>query len=199
MGSLIKNNKYKEGFTLIEVMVVIAIIGFMSSILMAGLTATRAKARDTQRIAELKNIEKALNLYSVSNNGMVPVSVYHSWIDTTPTRLLNFTAFTSATLCTAGGGPDNAVQGLFNTLKTAKTLSSIPNRDPMASKGYCYLYITDATGRYAVLATALEGKKNADGYQTLVGVTFGNADQDWLNINMTTGKTDMSRTPLLAP
>lgn len=181
-------DKNKKGFTLIEVMVVIAIIGFMSSVIMAGLTATRAKARDTQRIAELRNIEKALNLYSVSNNGVVPVATtYRSWRGAT-----GFSAFTSSTICTTGNAADNSIQLVFTSLISAKTLASKPAKDPMASKGYCYLYITDATGRYAVLATALEGKKNVDGTQSVAGITFGNADQDWLNINMTSGKTSLA-------
>jgi prepilin-type N-terminal cleavage/methylation domain-containing protein len=188
----IKNNK--KGFTLIELMVVIAIIGFMSSVILASLTATRVKARDTQRISELRNIEKALHLYAMNNNGFFPTSSYRSWIDVAKTP--NFVGQSSATICGAG---NLAVQSMYDSLISSKALPSKPKTDPMASKGYCYLYISDATGRYAVLATALEGKKNIDQTQSVAGVTFGSIEQDWVNINLSTGKNILTTSPMYAP
>lgn len=56
-------NTKQKGFTLIELLVVIAIISILSSVVLATLNDTRAKARDTQRIAELGSIRTALELY----------------------------------------------------------------------------------------------------------------------------------------
>ena len=56
-------NKSKRGFTLIELLVVIAIIGLLSSIVLASLNSARVKARDAQRIASLKQVQLALELY----------------------------------------------------------------------------------------------------------------------------------------
>jgi len=57
-----------RGFTLIELIVVIAIIGFLASIVFAALTDARLDARDKGRIDELKQLEKALNLYANDHN-----------------------------------------------------------------------------------------------------------------------------------
>lgn len=63
----------KSGFTLIELLVVIAIIGVLASIVLASLTSARAKARDSKRVADLRSMEKALNLY-YSINGRYPLA-----------------------------------------------------------------------------------------------------------------------------
>ncbi len=53
----------KTGFTLIELLVVISIIGLLSSVVLASLNTSRAKARDSKRIAQLKQVQTALELY----------------------------------------------------------------------------------------------------------------------------------------
>jgi|SRR5665213_1054087 len=56
--------KQKEkGFTLIELLVVIAIIGLLASIILASLNTARVKGRDAKRIADLHDIQGALELY----------------------------------------------------------------------------------------------------------------------------------------
>lgn len=52
-----------NGFTLLELLVVIAIIGLLATTVNATLQSAREKARDTKRIADFKQIQKALQLY----------------------------------------------------------------------------------------------------------------------------------------
>ena len=61
----------KRGFTLIELLVVIAIIGLLSSVVLASLNGARAKARDAQRISDIRQINTAVQLY-ISATGHAP-------------------------------------------------------------------------------------------------------------------------------
>jgi len=57
----------RKGFTLIELLVVIAIIGILASVVLASLNTARRKSRDARRIADLKQIQLALELFFDSN------------------------------------------------------------------------------------------------------------------------------------
>ena len=61
----------KKGFTLVEVLVVIFIIGLLSSIVLVGLGTFRARGRDTRRIADLRSVQTVLELY-YAKNGQYP-------------------------------------------------------------------------------------------------------------------------------
>ncbi len=61
----------QKGFTLIEMLVVVAIIGILSSVILVGLTGTRKQGRDTRRIADLRQVQTGLELY-FNKNGAFP-------------------------------------------------------------------------------------------------------------------------------
>ncbi len=60
--------KAKQGFTLIELLVVIAIIGLLSTLSIVALNQARARSRDARRIADIKQIQTALEMYYNDNN-----------------------------------------------------------------------------------------------------------------------------------
>ncbi|MBT9171369.1 MAG: Type II secretion system protein G [Actinobacteria bacterium] len=64
----------KKGFTLIEILVVVAIVGLLSSVVLVGLGPFRARGRDARRIADLRQTQNALELYFV-RNGLYPNSI----------------------------------------------------------------------------------------------------------------------------
>ncbi len=80
----------RRAFTLIELLVVIAIIGLLSTIAVVSLTGTRAKARDTKRLADLKQIQSAVEFYMIDNN-VYPSSlgVASAYIPNIPTDPIN--------------------------------------------------------------------------------------------------------------
>ena len=59
--------KNAKGFTFIELMVVVAIVGTLSSIAVPNFLSYKVKARDTVVKADLKNAMKFLDLYFIEN------------------------------------------------------------------------------------------------------------------------------------
>jgi general secretion pathway protein G len=60
--------KRDRGFTLIELLIVIAIVGVLSALLMANFIGVRQRARDSQRKADVRQIQSALELYRSDNS-----------------------------------------------------------------------------------------------------------------------------------
>lgn len=58
----------KKAFTLIELLVVIAIIGSLSALLLPNFMSARERSRDAQRKSDLKQIQKAFELYRQDQN-----------------------------------------------------------------------------------------------------------------------------------
>jgi prepilin-type N-terminal cleavage/methylation domain-containing protein len=60
--------KTKLGFTLIELLVVISIIGILAAVIFANVGEGGAQARDTERQADLRNLQSALELYKTRHD-----------------------------------------------------------------------------------------------------------------------------------
>lgn len=63
----------KKGFTLIELLVVIAIIGLLSTIAVVALNNARMRSRDARRLADVRQIQTALELYQ-DDQGLYPAA-----------------------------------------------------------------------------------------------------------------------------
>lgn len=64
----------KSAFTLIEILLVVAIIGILASMITGSFLSSLRKGRDTKRKADLGSIQKSLELY-YEDNGEYPDSL----------------------------------------------------------------------------------------------------------------------------
>ena len=62
MINLFTKSSKSKGFTLIELLVVVSIIGLLASIVVVSLGGSRTQSRDAKRLADLKQIQNALEL-----------------------------------------------------------------------------------------------------------------------------------------
>lgn len=58
----------RRGFTIIELLVVMAIIAMLASIIFVAMSSIQAKSRDTRRMEDMRELQKALGLYYVGTN-----------------------------------------------------------------------------------------------------------------------------------
>ena len=67
-----QNIKSKEGFTIIEVVLVLAIAGLIFLMVFIALPALQRSQRDTQRRDDMARVATAVSQYQANNNGNIP-------------------------------------------------------------------------------------------------------------------------------
>ncbi|MFA6546457.1 MAG: prepilin-type N-terminal cleavage/methylation domain-containing protein [Limisphaerales bacterium] len=89
---------HKSGFTLVEIMIVVAIIGLLAAIAIPNFVKSRASAQKNACIGNLKQIDGAMNQWAVENKKSATDT--YSLSDTT---LLAFIKGSNLPACPGGG------------------------------------------------------------------------------------------------
>jgi type II secretion system protein G len=128
----------KIGFTLVELLVVVAIIGLLTGVVVISITNVKAKARDAQRVSDINTINTALNMY---HNDFNAYPIYDGYITTT--------------------------DALSTALRNAGALSSVP-KDPLNYGNYRYYYQSVNGGdfylQYYLETNSIQGKSQGLNY-----------------------------------
>jgi len=73
---------FKKGFTLIEVLVVISILGILAGLSLTSYTGAQKQARDSQRKSDLNQYRNALEVYAGANSLKYPSYTTRTAADT---------------------------------------------------------------------------------------------------------------------
>jgi len=135
MDRTARRRRLEEGFTLIEIMVVILILGLLATIVVQSLRGATDKAKRTKAQADISEIKTALDRYYLDNG-------YY------PTTDQGLPALVSAP--TGGRQPANYEQGGY--------IERVPN-DPWGSP---YFYQSDGNS-YVLKSYGADGKSGGSG------------------------------------
>ena len=120
----------KSGFTIVELLIVIVIVGILSTLVIITYNSIQARTRDSARIHSIKSLQKAVEAYYIEN-GQYPLSANGSgnWAGHCP----NF------------GNYDTYIIGI------SSYLSRLPTDPKYDASWNCYLYRSNGTD-YMILA-----------------------------------------------
>lgn len=123
--------KQQGGFTLIEMVIVIAVVGILMGLAFNGIRGVQSAARDTKRVADLRSVQSYLELY-FNKCGHYP----------------------GDNACNTGTpGNWGTLVGVLEA--TVANPGDIPN-DPQASSGKVYTYDSDAQNTEYVISATME-------------------------------------------
>ncbi len=145
--------KQHRGFTLIEILIVVAIIAILASVVLVGLGPTQQQGRDARRISDLREVQNALELY-YNKYGTYPSDT--SWAtlvtdltssstaigvtqvpnDPTPSKTYYFESFTGGSSYVIGAVLESANSSVFTGYSPPSI--GVPNGMTDCSKpNYC--------------------------------------------------------------
>ncbi len=132
----------QKGFTLVELLVTVGIIGILATITVASLSGTRSRARDAQRLSDVKQIAAALDAEFSANPGGDEEGVELEGC----TAAADATKLTSA--CSGPGGAINEVgaNGGNVKIKDPGKLPTTPCKTTTAAANDCG-YSIETTGQ----------------------------------------------------
>jgi prepilin-type N-terminal cleavage/methylation domain-containing protein len=134
--------KKKEGFTLLELLLVIAIIGVVSAFFVNNFLNTQRRARDNRRKADLNSIASALEKYYAAIKEYPLATTTKSSTDSQQPWITGLTYIYTG---------------------NAETIPYV-STDPKNSSTYRYTYTTDLTKKKFILWANLENDNDPERY-----------------------------------
>jgi prepilin-type N-terminal cleavage/methylation domain-containing protein len=130
----------RNGFTLVELLVVIGIIAVLISLLLPALNVARANAQTVQCLSNLRQMVIAANEYADVNGGSYPIAYYATYVAPISTSFQwDFTVTTNTTTGAVTVTPGLLWQGQANmAVQQCPSFEGASNAAPDPFTGYNY-------------------------------------------------------------
>lgn len=76
--------KSRSGFTIVELLIVIVVIGILAAVTIVAYNGVQQRARDAIRKSDLSTMAKATQLYSIDNGDYADSNCGNGWLGTDP-------------------------------------------------------------------------------------------------------------------
>lgn len=126
--------RYQTGFTIVELLIVIVVIGILGAITIVAYNGVQSRARDTRRLDDANSIRKALELYRI-DTGVYPSAINSNMSNSDPNL--------------PGSGWESSTYGQATWLDRLKPyMNKMPAIDPAndATRFYYYYFYTNNPG-----------------------------------------------------
>lgn len=121
-----------KGFTLIELLIVIGIIGILAAVIMISLNRSRSNSRDAKRVADVREVLSAIQLYYTNNEDFPPDCAEPGYAG----------GCDMADFMGTGFGADTSTDGQFLGFLSPDFMQ-VPPSDPLNGPDNYYMYATD--------------------------------------------------------
>src|ERR1700716_1023915 len=92
-----KTNRTRSGFTLVEILIVVIILGILAAIVIPQFTNASTDARKSSMLSQLQTLRSQVQLFKLQHNDVLPDLITNQWSQLTSKTNLAGAVDTTAT------------------------------------------------------------------------------------------------------